>query len=84
MSEAGKKKRNSEFDEDAVKHLFNKMDVNGDGLLSYDEIKSVFKTLYCDEQGGYSDELVHGFIEKADENKDGEIDYEEMLSVAKK
>ena len=54
--------------------LFKQLDKNGDGTLSRDEIRELFKMSKCQ----YSQEDIEEIINAADKNKDGKISYEEF------
>ena len=62
-----------------LKGIFELLDLNKDGQLSYAEIKQAIKQIF---PGDYiTDDKMQLILEKMDENKDGVITYEEFLRV---
>ena len=57
------------------KKAFRKFDKNGDGSVSYEELKEVFLAR------GKSEKDVQDFFNEADIDKDGKVDYEGILSL---
>ena len=54
--------------------LFKQLDKNGDGTLSRDEIRELFKMSKCQ----YSQEQIEEIIKDADKNGDGAISFAEF------
>ena len=54
------------------KEAFRKFDKNGDGSVSYEELKEVFLAR------GKSEKDVQDIFNEADTDKDGKVDYEGM------
>eukprot|EP00434_Breviolum_minutum_P001392 symbB.v1.2.001223.t2/scaffold66.1/size357995/26 len=65
-----KEKRSNQL----VTNLFNEMDRNGDGHLSYNELRAMLESDAFD--CGYED--VEEVLDNMDENQDGYVDFEEM------
>lgn len=65
-----KEKRSNQL----VTNLFNEMDRNGDGHLSYSELRAMLQSDAFD--CAYED--VEEVLENMDENQDGYVDFEEM------
>ncbi len=61
-----------------LKEIFKSIDKNGDGTLSFDEIRKGFEQIYGSTQTKIEMEELLGEI---DVNGDGNISYEEFLSV---
>eukprot|EP00930_Biecheleria_cincta_P096419 TRINITY_DN88276_c0_g1_i1.p1 TRINITY_DN88276_c0_g1~~TRINITY_DN88276_c0_g1_i1.p1 ORF type:complete len:803 (-),score=129.09 TRINITY_DN88276_c0_g1_i1:289-2646(-) len=57
-----------------AKEQFRQADVNGDGVISYDEFKAVFHAL-----GDFADGEVDKLLQAADKNLDGKLNYNEFL-----
>ena len=53
---------------------FRRFDKNGDGSVSYQEVKEVFLAR------GKSEKEVKDFFDEADADRDGQVDYEGMIS----
>ena len=64
---------------DKLKIIFELLDVNKDGQLTYMEIKDAFKKIFPDDY--MTEEKMKVIFEKMDENKNGVISYEEFLRV---
>ena len=64
---------------DRLKVIFELLDVNKDGQLTYTEIKDAFKKIFPDDY--ITEEKMKIIFEKMDENKNGVISYEEFLRV---
>jgi len=60
-----------------LRKIFKHFDKNGDGQLSYDEIKEGFKIYFKDEQ--ISEVEINKLIENMDLDKNYFIEYEEFL-----
>ena len=62
-----------------LKGIFELLDLNKDGQLSYAEIKQAIKQIF---PGDYvTEDKLQLILEKMDENNDGVISYEEFLRV---
>ena len=62
-----------------LKNIFKKLDKNGDGRLTYLELKEGFERIL----GNYISEIeLNKIISDVDQDKDGYIEYEEFLRVA--
>ena len=59
-----------EYEKNLFMKAFRKFDKNGDGSVSYEELKEVFLAR------GKSEKDVQDFFNEADLNKDGRVDYE--------
>ena len=62
-----------------LKGIFELLDLNKDGQLTYAEIKQAFKQIFPDNY--ITEEKMQIILEKMDDNKDGVISYEEFLRV---
>ena len=62
-----------------LKNIFEFLDINKDGELSYSEISKAILQIFPDEY--MTEEKIQYIIDKMDENKDGVISYEEFLRV---
>ena len=62
-----------------LKNIFEFLDINKDGELTYAEIKEAILKIFPDEY--MTNEKINYIIDKMDENKDGVISYEEFLRV---
>ena len=62
-----------------LKNIFEFLDINKDGELTYAEIKEAILKIFPDEY--MTEEKINYIIDKMDENKDGVISYEEFLRV---
>jgi calcium-dependent protein kinase len=62
-----------------LKNIFEFLDINQDGELTYKEIKDAIVKIFPDEY--MNEEKINCIIDKMDENKDGVISYEEFLRV---
>ena len=70
---------NEEIDD--LKHVFNELDLNKDGKLTYQEFKEGFNRHFQGKK--FLKEInVDQLIEEIDANSDGVISYEEFLRVA--
>ncbi|KAJ7978089.1 putative Calcium-binding EF hand family protein [Quillaja saponaria] len=70
----------------SIKECFDKLDDNGDGKLSRDEIRGGFWKLFSLGYPAKSQEIDNIYekvFEKFDEDKDGEIDRDEFKSLMK-
>ena len=66
--------RKKECEHRIYKKAFGVFDKNGDGSVSYEELKEVFLAR------GKSEKDVQDFFNEADTDKDGKVDYEGILS----
>ena len=62
-----------------LRDIFDLLDINKDGQLTYSEIKQAYKKIFPDDY--ITEEKMDLILEKLDENKDGVISYEEFLRV---
>ena len=62
-----------------LKGIFELLDLNKDGQLTYSEIKEAFKQIFPDNY--ITEDKMQLILEKMDDNKDGVISYEEFLRV---
>ena len=62
-----------------LKGIFELLDINKDGQLTYSEIKQAFKKIFPDNY--INEEKMQLILEKMDDNGDGVISYEEFLRV---
>ncbi len=69
---------NSNKETEELKKVFQTMDLNNDGMLNYNEIKTAFQKYF----GVVSEVKINKIIEEMDNNSDGIISYEEFLRVA--
>lgn len=60
-----------------LRRIFKEFDVNGDGTLSYDEIKQGFKKFYKDEK--LAEKEIEELIKRMDQGNNQCIEYEEFL-----
>ena len=63
-----------------LRDIFEKFDINGDGQLTYDELKAGFNQYFQDEQ--IADNEFNELIKKIDLDNNNYIEYEEFLRVA--
>ncbi len=68
----------SKEDKEKYSEVFKNFDVNGDGILDYDEIYKCFRQI---EGEAKSKEEIYEIIKSIDLNNDGQIDYEEFLTA---
>ena len=69
---------NSNKEIEELKKVFQAMDLNNDGMLTYDEIKKAYEKYF----GVVSEIKINKIIEEMDNNSDGIISYEEFLRVS--
>ena len=62
-----------------LKDIFELLDINKDGQLTYSEIKQAFMKIFPSDY--VTEEKMDLILEKMDENNDGVISYEEFLRV---
>ena len=62
-----------------LKGIFELLDLNKDGQLTYSEIQKAFRQIFPDNY--ITDEKMEIILDKMDDNKDGVISYEEFLRV---
>ena len=62
-----------------LRDIFDLLDINKDGQLTYSEIKQAFKKIFPDNY--ITEEKMNIILEKLDEDNDGVISYEEFLRV---
>ena len=62
-----------------LKGIFELLDLNKDGQLTYAEIKQAFKQIFPDNY--ITEEKMKFILDRIDDNKDGVISYEEFLRV---
>ena len=62
-----------------LKGIFELLDLNKDGQLTYAEIKQAFRQIFPDNY--VTEEKMQLILEKMDDNQDGVISYEEFLRV---
>ncbi|XP_022289578.1 neo-calmodulin-like [Crassostrea virginica] len=65
--------RKTESEQRFYQKAFRRFDKNGDGSVSYEELKEVFLAR------GKSEKDVKDFFDEADTDKDGQVDYEEFV-----
>jgi len=63
-------------DDEIIRDQFNRIDNNGDGFISQDELAKLFK-------GQLSDELIKQMIAEVDKDDDGKIGYDEFAAAMK-
>jgi len=63
-------------EEAIIKTQFQRIDANGDGFITHDELARLFG-------GQLSGDLIKQMIEEIDENNDGKISYEEFFKAMK-
>ncbi len=68
---------NSNKEIEELKKVFQAMDLNNDGMLTYAEIKNAYEKYF----GVVSEIKINKIIEEMDNNSDGIISYEEFLRV---
>ena len=61
---------------EAALEKFKAWDSDGDGMISKEELRGVFRSLDPDK---FTDEIVDAMLEAADVNKDGSLSYQEFL-----
>jgi len=62
-----------------VVDTFRRFDANGDGLITRDELTSIFKLL-CSNGKSWDDSSIDLLMNAADTNRDGKIQYEEFVT----
>ena len=62
-----------------LKNIFEFLDIDKDGELTYEEIKKAILKIFPDDY--MTEEKINYIIDKMDENKDGVVSYEEFLRV---
>ena len=62
-----------------LRDIFDLLDINKDGQLTYAEIKQAFKKVFPDDY--ITEEKMNLILEKLDEDNNGVISYEEFLRV---
>ena len=62
-----------------LKGIFELLDLNKDGQLTYAEIKEAFRQIFPDNY--ITEEKMKFILDRIDDNKDGVISYEEFLRV---
>ena len=62
-----------------LKGIFELLDLNKDGQLTYAEIKEAFRQIFPDNY--VTEEKMQIILDKMDDNRDGVISYEEFLRV---
>ena len=62
-----------------LKGIFELLDVNNDGQLTYSEMKEAFNKIFPDNY--ITEEKMKLILEKMDDNKDGVVSYEEFLRM---
>ena len=60
--------------------MFNKCDVNGDGVLSKDEFFEIWRCI----DDSIEESVLDAFFQMADEDGNGTVDFEEYMKVASK
>mmetsp|Transcript_13085 Transcript_13085/g.20164 ORF Transcript_13085/g.20164 Transcript_13085/m.20164 type:complete len:187 (-) Transcript_13085:127-687(-) len=78
--------------EDRLSVVFSFYDVNGDGSLTREELRSVIESIFLAAKAAGNeflmdvdtvDDFVESFFELVDANKDGEVSLDEFVSIAK-
>ena len=62
-----------------MKSTFNTFDINGDGFITFEELKTVFSTLGEE----MDEEHIKNLIQKVDLNQDGKLDFCEFAKLWK-
>jgi len=63
-------------DDSIIREQFNRIDDNGDGYITHDELAKLFN-------GQLTEDLIRQMIEEVDQNNDGKISFEEFVSAMK-
>lgn len=63
-----------------LRKVFERLDTNGDGLLSYEEIKAAFSEYYEDKEEAARE--IREIFNKLDQDKSNTIEYEEFLRAS--
>lgn len=69
-----KKLKEVNYEQNLFKKSFNKFDKDGDGYVTFEELKSGLKGM----RTRISDAEVQRYFDEADTDKDGKIDYDGM------
>ncbi|KAM9321171.1 plastin-2 [Gastrophryne carolinensis] len=71
----------TEEEMDELREAFNKIDTDGNGFISQNELHDLFKAANLPLPGYKLREIAQSILETGDHNKDGKISFEEFLSV---
>jgi len=63
-------------DDSIIREQFERIDDNGDGYITHDELAKLFN-------GQLTEELIKQMIEEVDDNNDGKISFDEFVSAMK-
>jgi Ca2+-binding EF-hand superfamily protein len=61
-----------------LRNMFNQFDVDGDGVITRDELKKMMESIHMTE---LSDEEIELAMQEADKNGDGSINFYEFVGV---
>ncbi|OCT95586.1 plastin-2 [Xenopus laevis] len=71
----------TEEEMEELREAFSKVDADGNGFISLNELNDLFKAANLPLPGYRLREIVQSFMEVGDQNKDGKISFDEFITV---